>query len=102
MSIISERRKLIKALRKSATVFLMAHKNLDLDALGSSIGMLKFLEKRRKKVYLIIDDKHHEQGVDKVLRELDGCLNIIKSENLEEYLNPKTNKNLLIILDTNK
>lgn len=102
MSIISERRKIIKALRKSATVFLMAHKNLDLDALGSSIGMLKFLEKRRKKVYLIIDDKHHEQGVDKVLRELDGCLNIIKSENLEEYLNPKTNKNLLIILDTNK
>ena len=102
MSIISQRRKLTKALRKSKTVFLMAHKNLDLDALGSSIGMLKFLEKRRKKVYLIIDDRIHEQGVEKVLRELDGCINIIKSDNLEEYLNPKENKNLLIILDTNK
>ena len=102
MSIISQRRKLTKALRKSKTIFLMAHKNLDLDALGSSIGMLKFLEKRRKKVYLIIDDRIHEQGVEKVLRELDGCLNIIKSDNLEEYLNPKENKNLLIILDTNK
>jgi c-di-AMP phosphodiesterase-like protein len=102
MSIISERRKLNKAIRKSKTIFLMAHKNLDLDALGSSIGMLKFLQKRRKQVYLIIDDRTHEAGVEKVLRELEGCLNIIRSENLEEYLNPKDKKNLLIVLDTNK
>lgn len=102
MSIISERKKINKCIRKSKTIFLMAHKNLDLDALGSSIGMLKFLEKRRKKVYLIIDDRIHEKGVEKVLVELEGCLNIIRSENLEEYLNPNDNKNLLLILDTNK
>ena len=102
MSIISERRKINKAIRKSKTIFLMAHKNLDLDAIGSSIGMLKFLQKRRKKVYLIIDDRIHEAGVEKVLRELEGCLDIVRSENLEEYLNPKSNKNLLIVLDTNK
>jgi len=102
MSIISERRKINKAIRKSKTIFLMAHKNLDLDAIGSSIGMLKFLQKRRKKVYLIIDDRIHEAGVEKVLRELEGCLDIVRSENLEEYLNPKSNKNLLIVFDTNK
>ncbi|MBQ9019545.1 MAG: DHH family phosphoesterase [Bacilli bacterium] len=102
MSIIRERRKINKALRKSKIIFLMAHKNLDLDALGSSIGMLKFLEKRRKKVYFIIDDRNHEQGVEKVLRELEGCLQIIRSENIDEYLHQKANKNLLIVLDTNK
>lgn len=102
MSVISERRKINKAIKKSKTIFLMAHKNLDLDALGSSIGMLKFLEKRRKKVYLIIDDRNHEAGVEKVLRELEGCLDIVRSENLENYLNPKAKKNLLIVLDTNK
>ena len=102
MSIISERRKLNKAIRKSKNIFLMAHKNLDLDALGSSIGMLKYLQKRRKNTYLIIDDRTHEAGVEKVLRELEGCLNIIRSDNLEEHLNPKEKKNLLIILDTNK
>ena len=75
MSIISERRKINKCIRKSKNIFLMAHRNLDLDALGSSIGMLKFLEKRRKQVYLIIDDRIHEAGVEKVLRELEGCLN---------------------------
>ena len=102
MSIISERKKINKAIRKSKTIFLMAHKNLDLDALGSSIGMLKYLEKRRKQVYLIIDDRTHEAGVEKVLRELEGCLNIVRSDNLDDYLNEKSNKNLLIVLDTNK
>ena len=96
MSIIKERKKLNKAVRKAKSIFLMAHKDLDLDALGSSIGMLKLLEKRRKQVYLIIDDRTHEAGVEKVLRELEGCLNIVRSDNLEEYLNPKENKKNLI------
>ncbi len=106
MSIIKgkkfEGRKISFAIRKAKTVFLMAHKNLDLDALGSSIGMYMFLKNRRRKCYIIIDDKNHEPGVDKVLKELDGCINIIKTEKIEEYLHPKKNKNLLIILDTNK
>lgn len=102
MSIIKERRKFIKATKKAKNIFLMAHKDLDLDALGSSIGMYQILKKRRKNCFIIIDDKNHEPGVEKVLRELEGCLTIIKSEKLEEYLNPRNSKNLLIILDTNK
>ena len=102
MSIIKERRKLNKKIRNAKTIFLMAHRNLDLDALGSCIGMYMILKRRKKKSYIIIDDKNHEPGVGKVLRELDGCIDIIKSEDLEEYLNPKKTNNLLIVLDTNK
>ncbi len=102
MSIIKERKKLNKAVRNAKTVFLMAHKDLDLDALGSSIGLSMILKHRRKKCYFIIDDKNHEPGVEKILRELDGCIDVIKSEQIEEYMYPKKNKNLLIILDTNK
>lgn len=102
MSIIKERRKLNKAVRNAKNIFLMAHKDLDLDALGSSIGMYVILKRRKKKCYIIIDDKNHEPGVEKILRELEGCINIIKSENIEENLHHKKNKNLLIILDTNK
>ena len=102
MSIINERRKINKALNKAKIVFLMAHKDLDLDALGSSIGMYMILKCRKKKSYIIIDDKVHEPGVEKVLRELDGVIDVIKSENIEEYLFPKEDKNLLIVLDTNK
>ncbi len=48
MSIIKERKKLTKAIKKSKNVFLMAHKNLDLDALGSSVGMSVILKKKKK------------------------------------------------------
>ena len=102
MGIIKERRKLNSAIRNAKTIFLMAHKNLDLDAIGSQIGMYMVLKRKRKKCYIIIDDKNHELGVQKILRELEGCINIIKSENINEYLYPRSSKNLLIILDTNK
>ena len=80
----------------------MAHKDLDLDALGSSIGMYTILTKKKKKCFLIIDDKEHELGVSKILKELEGCLNIIKSSDLDSKLDKSENKNLLLILDTNK
>ena len=102
MGIIRDRRKLNKAIRQSKKVFLMAHKNLDLDALGSQVGMYMILKRKKKPCYIIIDDKTHEMGVEKVLRELEGCIDIIKSSELDEYLYPRQSKNLLIILDTNK
>ncbi len=102
MSIIKERKKWNKAVHGAKNIFLMAHKDLDLDALGSSIGMYLILKRRKKKCFLIIDDKEHEPGVEKVLRELDGCISIVKSENIDEYLHPNKKNNLLIILDTNK
>ncbi len=102
MSIISERKKIMHAIRKAKTIFLMGHRDLDLDAIGSCIGMYTLLSQKRKKCYIIIDDKTHELGVEKVLRELEGCIEILKTEDLEKNLNPNPNKNLLIILDTNK
>ena len=92
MSIINERKKVNKAIKKAKTIFLMAHKDLDLDALGSSIGMYMVLKRKKKKCYIIVDDKTHEMGVEKVLRELDGVIEIITSENIDEYLDPN-NKN---------
>lgn len=102
MSIIKQRGALNKAINKAKTVFLMGHKDLDLDALGSSIGMYLLLKRKRKECYIIVDDLTHELGVEKVLRELEGCIKIIKSENIEKYMNPRDSKNLLLILDTNK
>ena len=102
MGIVDKRKELNKCLRKSKNVFLMAHKDLDLDALGSCIGLSTILSQKKKSCYIIIDDKNHELGVEKVLRELEGCIKIIKSEDIEKYLHPTQNKNLFIILDTNK
>lgn len=102
MEIVKNKRKLNKYLKKANNIFIMAHKDLDLDALGSSIGMYTILTKKKKKCFLIIDDKEHELGVSKILKELEGCLNIIKSSDLDSKLDKSENKNLLLILDTNK
>ncbi len=102
MKIIDQRKDLNKAIKKSDTIFLMAHKDLDLDALGSCVGLNIILTAKKKKCYIIVDDKNHELGVKKVLQELEGCITTIKSEDIDKYLNPKDKKNLLIILDTNK
>lgn len=102
MVILKERRKFNRTIKRASNIFLMAHKDLDLDALGSCVGLNLILKKRKKNSYIIIDDKTHELGVEKVLRELEGCINIIKSEDIDKYLNPRRHKNLLIILDTNK
>lgn len=102
MSIIKQRGSLNKAINKAKTVFIMAHRDLDLDALGSSIGMYLLLKGKRKDCYIVVDDITHELGVEKVLRELEGCITIIKSENIDKHMHPRDSKNLLLILDTNK
>ncbi len=102
MAIIQQKNALNRAIRHANTIFIMAHRDLDLDALGSSIGMYLLLTRRKKDCYIIIDDITHELGVEKVLRELEGCIKIIKSENIEKYKSERDSKNLLIILDTNK
>ena len=102
MSIVKQRTTLNRKIRSAKKVFLMAHKDLDLDALGSSIGMYVFLKRKRKECYIIVDDINHELGVEKVLRELEGCIKIIKSHEGEKYQSSKKSQNLLMILDTNK
>lgn len=102
MKIIEERRQLNKRIRRAKVIFLMAHKDLDLDALGSCVGLSLILKQRKKKCYIIIDDKKHELGVEKILRELDGCIPIIKGEDIDKYIYPNNKRNLLIVLDTNK
>ena len=102
MKLIERKKELRRKIKYSKTVFIMAHKDLDLDALGSSIGLYIILEKLNKNCFLIINDTKHESGVSKVFKELEGCLNIIKDNEIEDNLYIRSKKNLLIILDTNK
>lgn len=102
MEIVENKKKINNYIKRAKSIFIMAHKNLDLDALGSSIGMYIILKYKKKQCFLVIDDKEHELGVEKILKELNGCLTIIKSSDVPKYLNKKENRNLLLILDTNK
>lgn len=102
MKIIEQRKELNRRIKRSKVIFLMAHKDLDLDALGSCIGLSLILKQRKKTCYIIVDDKEHELGVEKILKELDGCIPIVRGEDIDKYLYPNNKRNLLIVLDTNK
>ena len=41
-----------KIIKNADKVFISGHKNLDLDALGSQIGMYMILKKKRKKCFI--------------------------------------------------
>ena len=84
MKIIEQRRELNKRIKRAKVIFLMAHKDLDLDALGSCVGLSLILKQRKKDCYIIIDDKKHELGVEKILRELDGCIPVIRGEDIDK------------------
>lgn len=88
-----------KIIKKSKNIFIVGHKNLDLDALGACVGIATMANHFHKESYIIIDDKKHELGVEKVLNEIKNDFNIIKSIDIPHY-HHKTSS--LIIVDTNK
>ncbi len=102
MGILDYRHKINKYLRKASTVFIVAHQDLDLDALGSSVGMYELLIHKRKKCFLVTNDKKNELGVEKVLSLIKDQVEIISTQQVKDNLDKNNNKNLLIILDTNK
>lgn len=91
--------KIKRKIKFSKNIFIMAHKNLDLDALGACIGVSAISNHFHKKNYIIIDDEKHELGVEKVLKEIGNNYNIIKSSHIPDYYSKRS---ILIIVDTNK
>jgi len=85
-------------LKKSKNIFIMGHKDLDLDAIGSALGIYDFVHQMKKRAFIIMNDKKHEAGVRKILEMVDEDIFIRSSEIFEEDLKDS----LLFIVDTNK
>lgn len=91
--------KIKKIIKKSKNVFVVGHKNLDLDAIGACIGVSQIATHFNKNSYIIIDDEKNELGVAKLLTELDDKTILIKSKDIPKY---HYKDSILIIVDTNK
>ncbi len=91
--------KLYKKIKKSKNVFIMGHKNLDLDALGSCIG-LGFLCKRLKKdFYIIIEENKSEESIKKALVYINKNLKY-KIGSFKDFEKKYYDDSLIIITDT--
>lgn len=99
MNILDKSKELIKIINDASSVFLVAHKDLDLDAINSCIGFDFYLKSLKKKSYIIIDDKTREIGVKKVLEQYGKNIKEIRSK---DVINIKDDRSILVVLDTNK
>ncbi len=99
MSIIDFNKQIKRCINKASNIFIMGHRDIDLDAIGSCYGMYQFAKKSNKDTFIILDDKKLELGVKKVLEKTRDNYTIVKSKDIKDKI---VKKSLLIILDTNK
>lgn len=99
MNIINKKNELKKIVVESSAVFIMGHRDLDLDAISSCIAFDFYAKHLNKKSYIIIDDKKNEVGVKKVKESCHKNIKFIKSRDLDKF---KKENSILVILDTSK
>ena len=95
-------KKIEELVSKSSNVIIVSHKHLDLDALGSCLGMHYICSGLNKNAYILVNDESHEDGVKRAfnkLEELKYKLNINNFNQVKKILNKDS---LLVILDTNR
>ena len=69
----------------SSSVFFMGHRDSDLDAIGSSLGLYEFVQQCKKEVHIIYDDKLYEQKAKNAFKEM-----FTRDEIKEMTVSPKT------------
>lgn len=86
-------------IKKSDSVFIMGHKDLDLDAIGSALAMYQHAIQLDKKAYIILNDQKHEAGVRKIFDIVKNSVSFISSKQVKAFL---TQNSLLVVVDVNK
>ncbi|AOM81426.1 DHH family phosphoesterase [Salisediminibacterium beveridgei] len=90
-------------IKESDQVYIMGHKNPDMDSIGSAIGMAKIVETNGKEAFIVIDPDDMNHNIRKLLGEMDGNEQLwprfIKPSEAREHVTEDT---LLVVVDTHK
>lgn len=95
------KRKIKEKIENCDQVFITTHKNPDLDAIASTLGISLIANKFKKKSYIIMDDAidHLNAGVLAIIDAVSNDFEIITTTMYDEI---KSNNDILFITDTNK
>lgn len=87
---------------QSEDVFIMGHKNGDMDSFGASIGILRAVENRHKNGYIVLKDSNPsiKNLYDRIKREQPEIIDSIISP--EEAVNFANRNTLLVVVDNHK
>ena len=92
---------LMELIGQSSQVFIMGHRNADLDAVGSAVGVACLCRKRGKKAHIVIDLQNNAS--EKLLEEIR-----VVPEYAETFITPQEalvqcdNRSILVVVDTNR
>lgn len=81
------------------SIYIMAHKYIDLDAIGSAIGIYEYIKLFNKRATIVLNDKILESGVRKEIQKFNKQYKIKRSTQIKEKIDDSC---LIIIVDTNK
>ncbi|HEX6922589.1 MAG TPA: DHH family phosphoesterase [Bacillales bacterium] len=87
----------------SDRVLVMGHKNPDMDAIGSGIGILKMAEANEKEAHIVLDRQNQGSGIERLIQE------VRKDEALwskfitpDEAMEMASGNTLLVVVDTHR
>ncbi|WP_332650793.1 DHH family phosphoesterase [Lysinibacillus sp. 54212] len=90
-------------IQDSDQVFVMGHKNPDMDSIGAAIGVRKMAEMNKVEGYVVLNFNELNGSVSRLMEEIEG-----KSDFADRFITPDevlskmTHKSLLVIVDTHK
>lgn len=95
MTAISDKLKTVDA------VFVVGHRNLDMDALGSAVGMQHFAQNVMNNAYTVYNDAEMSPDIARAIHKLlkENCSNMLT---IEEAKKKVTRQSLLIMVDHSK
>lgn len=92
---------LIEKIKSSSNVFIVGHNNIDLDAIGSSIGLARLVKEYNKDVYIIVDDLRYniQSSIISVMNSVKDEYRFITTKDVDKLV---TDRSLLLLTDVNK
>ena len=92
---------LMELIGQSSQVFIMGHKNADLDAVGAAMGISCMCRKKGKKAYIVIDRERNaaNQLIDEIVQVPEYAAVFISPD---EALLQCDNRSTLVVVDTNR
>ncbi len=92
---------LMELIGQSSKVFIMGHKNADLDAVGAAMGVACLCRKKNKDFYIVIDKQRN--AAQKLIEEIS-----VQPQYKNRFISPQDamvlcdNRSTLIVVDTNR
>ena len=92
---------LMELIGQSSQVFIMGHKNADLDAVGAAMGISCMCRKKGKKAYIVVDMEHNSaEKLIEDIQQVPEYRDVFISA--QEALLLCDNHSILVVVDTNR